>query len=179
MAKYDQFDGRNLTGPKKAISQVHPLPAEEPNFKWRVRVQLRCALDAPLNRTTQQGLPSCFGGKLRLLSLVEFGWSLYEHTDPDEYSKIMSVLVENTRHPHWNQELLFHNPPEVIDLNGFFWLVFRDKNQIEPFEKFCVPLHALKPFQPVHLEIVTRNPDSDQKCKIYASLTLERVVPQP
>jgi len=27
---------------------------------------------------------------------------LYEHTDPDEYNKIMSVLVENTRHPHWN-----------------------------------------------------------------------------
>jgi hypothetical protein len=33
---------------------------------------------------------------------LEFGWSLYEHTDPDEYNKIMSVLVENTRHPHWN-----------------------------------------------------------------------------
>jgi hypothetical protein len=34
--------------------------------------------------------------------LLEFGWSLYEHTDPDEFNKIMSVLVENTRHPHWN-----------------------------------------------------------------------------
>ena len=63
MTKYDFFDGRNLTGPRKAISQVHLLPAEEPNFKWRVRVDLRSALDAPLNRTTQQGLPSCYAGK--------------------------------------------------------------------------------------------------------------------
>ncbi len=53
MTKYEHFDGTNLTGPKKALGQVHLLPAEEPSFKWRVRVQLRCALDAPLNRTTQ------------------------------------------------------------------------------------------------------------------------------
>jgi len=35
------FDGKNLTGPRKAKSQVHPLPVEEPNYKWRVRVDLR------------------------------------------------------------------------------------------------------------------------------------------
>lgn len=94
-----------------------------------MRVDLRCALDAPLNRTTQQGLPSCYAGKTMIYEyFVEFGWSLYEHTDPDEYNKIMSVLVENTRHPHWNQELLFNNPPEIIDLTGFFWLIFKDKN---------------------------------------------------
>ena len=52
MTKYDHFDGTNLTGPKKALSQVHLLPAEEPNFKWRIRIDLRAALDAPLNRTT-------------------------------------------------------------------------------------------------------------------------------
>ena len=30
MSKYEFFDGTNLTGPKKAVSQVHLLPAEEP-----------------------------------------------------------------------------------------------------------------------------------------------------
>lgn len=35
------YDGRNLSGPRKAQSQVHPLPAEEPNFKWRVRCDIR------------------------------------------------------------------------------------------------------------------------------------------
>jgi len=45
------------------------LPAEEPNFKWRVRVDLRAALDFPLNRTSSGGLPSPY---------CELGWSLYE-----------------------------------------------------------------------------------------------------
>jgi hypothetical protein len=106
---------------------------------------------------------------------IEFGWSLYEHTDPDEYNKILSVLVDSTRHPHWNQELLFNNPPEILDLSGYFWLVFRDKNQVEPFERLCIPLYAFKAFAPVHLEIICKNPESNQKCKIYLSLTLERV----
>jgi hypothetical protein len=35
------FDGRNLSGPRKAQSQVHPMPLEEPHFKWRVRVDIR------------------------------------------------------------------------------------------------------------------------------------------
>ncbi len=51
MTKYQFFDaeagGQNLTGPKKAQSQVHLMPPEEPNFKWRMRVDLRCALDVP------------------------------------------------------------------------------------------------------------------------------------
>lgn len=48
-----------------------------------------------------------------------------------------------------------------MDLTGYFWLIFRDKNQIEPFEKLCIPLFAFKPFQPVHLELITRTPESD------------------
>lgn len=64
MTKYDlQQDGRSLTGPKKAQSQVHLLPAEDPNFRWRVRVNLRTALDVPLNQSSPEGLPSCYAGK--------------------------------------------------------------------------------------------------------------------
>lgn len=62
-------NGTNLSGPKKAVSGVHLLPPENPNFKWRIRIDLRAALDFPLNRTTPGGLPS---------SYVEYGWSLYE-----------------------------------------------------------------------------------------------------
>ena len=63
MTKFEFFDGKNLTGPKKAQSQVHLMPAEEPNFKWRMRVDLRCALDAPMNQTSPDGMPSCYAGK--------------------------------------------------------------------------------------------------------------------
>jgi len=62
-----------------------------------------------------------------------------------------------------------------MDLTGYFWITFKDKNQIEPFEKFCIPLYAFKAFAPVHLEIICRNPESDQKTKVYLSLALERV----
>ena len=48
MTKNDvMFDGRNLTGPRKAQSQVHPLPVEEPQFKWRIRADIRQAIDVP------------------------------------------------------------------------------------------------------------------------------------
>ena len=69
MSKFESVDGQNLTGPKKSVSEVHLLPAEEPNFKWRLRVDLRACLDFPLNRSAPGGLPSAY---------CELGWSLYE-----------------------------------------------------------------------------------------------------
>ena len=150
MTKYGAFEGTNLTAPKKATSGVHMLPPEDPSFKWRVRVDLRAAIDAPLNRTPPGGLPSCY---------CEFGWSLYENTEPDEYTRIMSVLIESNRHPHWNQQLLFNNPSEVLDLSklttmplltsspdGFFWITLRDRHSIEPIERFSLPLFVFKAF---------------------------------
>lgn len=61
-----------------------------------------------------------------------------------------------------------------MDLTGYFWLTFFDWNKNEAFEEFSIPLYAFKVFQPVHLEILCRNPDSDKVCKIYLSLTLEK-----
>lgn len=127
MTQYPGLEGTNLTGPKKALGEMHLLPPEDSNFKWRIRADIRAAIDFPLNRVTPGGLPSCY---------VELGWSMYEQTEPDEYTKIMSVLVEKNRHPHWNQQLLFNNPAEVIDLSGYLWISLRDKNAIEPIEKF-------------------------------------------
>ena len=77
---------------------------------------------------------------------LEFGWSLYENAEPDEFNKVTSVMMEASRHPHWNQELLFNNPAELMDLTGYFWLIFRDKYQLEPFEKLSIPLFAFRPF---------------------------------
>lgn len=74
----------------------------------------------------------------------------------------MSVLVENNRHPHWNQQLLFNNPPEVIDLSGFLWITLRDKNRIEPIEKFNIPLDYFNHFVPVHLEVHCRNNSEEE-----------------
>jgi len=61
-----------------------------------------------------------------------------------------------------------------MDASGYFWVILRDRNQVEPFEKFNIPLHAFKDFQPIHLEVICRNQMSDQKTKVYLSLCLER-----
>jgi hypothetical protein len=87
MTKFEFFDGKNLTGPKKAVSQVHLLPAEDPNFKWRVRADIRCALDVPSNPNAPDGQPSCY---------AEIGWSLYDSVEPDSEHRLLSVMCEST-----------------------------------------------------------------------------------
>ena len=166
MTQYPGLEGTNLTGPKRAVGEMHLLPPEDVNFKWRVRFDIRAAIDYPLNRVTTGGLPSPY---------VEVGWSMYEQTEPDEYTKIMSVLVENNRHPHWNQQLLFNNPAEVIDLSGYLWVTLRDKNSIEPIQKFSIPLDYFRPFTPVHLEVHCPGKGPEESvCKFYCSMVLER-----
>jgi len=51
---------------------------------------------------------------------------------------------------------------------------YLDKIRQNILGDFCTPLCAFKAFQPVHLEITARSPESDQSAKIYVTLTLER-----
>ena len=60
---------------------------------------------------------------------VEFAWSLYEQSFPEDYNKVLSTLVESNQFPDFNQQVLFHNPPEVTDLSGYFWITVKDKNR--------------------------------------------------
>ena len=68
----------------------------------------------------------------------------------------MSNLAESNSYPDFNQQLLFHNPPEVKDISGYFWVTLRDKSKLTEglIGQFCVPVEALKPFNPLHLEVV-------------------------
>lgn len=85
------FDGRNLSGPRKAQSQVHPMPLEEPHFKWRVRVDIRQGIDVP--QPAPGIMPSLY---------VELGWSLYEKSQPEDFNKILSNLIEQNQYPDFN-----------------------------------------------------------------------------
>lgn len=161
------FDGRNLTGPRKAQSQVHPLPVEEPQFKWRVRVDLRQAIDVP--QISNDILPSLY---------VELGWSLYEQSQPEDFNKIMSNLVEKNAYPDFNQQLLLHNPPEVKDISGYLWVTMKDKSKINEslISQFCLPIEALKPFQPLHLEVVQPRMMKQSPFSVYMSICLEKPI---
>jgi len=169
-AEEPMFDGANLTIPRKSPSQVHPLPVEQPYFKWRVRVDLRQIINLPMSGP--ETAPSTF---------VELGWSLYDNSEPADSNKVMSVLIENNQFPDFNQQLLLHNPKEVSDVSGFFWLTIKDKNrQDDPkIAVIKLALDNLKPFHPV--AISARLPggpeeDSAQEFAFKFSLVLEKPI---
>ena len=95
------------------------MPLEEPQFKWRIRVDIRQAIDVPYS--SPGILPSMY---------VELGWSLYDQSQPEDFNRIMSNLVESNAYPDFNQQLRFHNPPEVKDLSGFLWVTMKDKSKL-------------------------------------------------
>lgn len=58
-----------LSEPVVADSMVHLMPIEYDDFVWRLWIDLRCLIDAPMNTNTASKMPSCY---------AEFGWS--EHS---------------------------------------------------------------------------------------------------
>jgi len=72
LSKFDSVAEGQVGAPKKAVGEVRQLPAERPDFSWRVRCDVRAGTNMPLNDLINQGLPSCF---------MEFGWSLTDNTD--------------------------------------------------------------------------------------------------
>ena len=85
------FDGANLTVPRKTQSQVHPMPVEQPYFKWRLRTTLRQIVNAPC--PAPDVLPSVY---------VQLGWSLYENAEPQEHNQVMSVMIDGNQFPDFN-----------------------------------------------------------------------------
>ena len=94
---------------------------------------------------------------------VELGWSLYDNSEPSDSSKVMSVMIENNQFPDFNQQLLLHNPKEVSDVSGFFWLTVKDKNKMgDPkIAVIKIALDNLKPFHPIFIESKLGNNSQD------------------
>jgi hypothetical protein len=70
------------------------MPVENPNFEWRIRIDLRAGIDMPLNSINPHKMPSIY---------AETSWSeslYYESVDP--YTKQYSIIFKESRHPHWN-----------------------------------------------------------------------------
>lgn len=107
---------------------------------------------------------------------IELGWSLYEQSQPEDFNKIMSNLVESNAYPDFNQQLLFHNPPEVKDISGYLWVTMKDKSKLSEnmISQFSLPIEGLKPFQPLHLEVV--QPGNQAPFSVYMTLTLEKPI---
>ena len=87
----------------------------------------------PLNDVIQGGLPSCY---------LEFGWSdtdlNIERESPvflNNLETIRTVMVERTLDPGWNEQLLFHNPKDVLDhRSGYFIIQIKDFHRATPID---------------------------------------------
>lgn len=80
--------------PDISSSSIQYMPLENPNYEWRIRVDLRAGIDMPLNSLNPHKMPSIFS---------EVAWSeslYYDSVDP--YTKQYSVIIDENRHPHWN-----------------------------------------------------------------------------
>ena len=119
---------------------------------------------------------------------IELGWSLYDNSEPADNCKVMSVMVENNQFPDFNQQLLLHNPKEVGDVSGFFWVTVKDKNrQDDPkVTVIKIALDNLKPYHPILISAKlpsnsfpdqqTVPEDDSMACVFSFSLTLEKPI---
>jgi hypothetical protein len=142
------------------------MPLENPNFEWRIRVDVRAGIDMPLNSLNPHKMPSIY---------AEVAWSpslYYESLDP--YTKQYTVIIQENRHPHWNQQLIITNPPANPEVEGFLWFSFTDNIVGEPFERFYIPVNYFKSYKPIHLEVHLRGGDYDSHPVVYLSLCLEK-----
>lgn len=86
---------------KSMMDLTHELPPIDFGFsKWRVRVGAYCAIGAP---SAAAKFPSL---------ALETGWSQYKHEEPSAFTMISTGVIEENRHPVWNEELVMNNPTE-------------------------------------------------------------------
>ena len=63
---FDSIADGLANAPKRARGEIHPMPDEQPNFKWRVRCHARYGMNIPFNDVIQSENPCCY---------LEFSWS--------------------------------------------------------------------------------------------------------
>jgi len=161
------FNG-GIADPIEATSMVHHMPLEEDKYVWRLRIDLRCCIDAPMNSVTATKLPSCY---------AEFGWSSHSQMSPEPQNRMLSLLIPQERHPHWNQQLLYHSPQECTERDGFFWISLYDKEtNSNSFEYFYIPMSFFQQFKPIHLQILCEQSDFASQPTLFISLTLEEEI---
>ena len=88
---------------------------------------------------------------------------------------MLSTVIPKERHPHWNQQLLYHSPKDCTEKNGFFWVsIFDYETDAAPFEVFYIPMTFFTAnYTPVHLEVQCKPNDFGAHPSLFLSLTLE------
>jgi len=146
---------------------AHLLPEMDllKDFFWRLRIDVRSAVNLPFNRTTETRLPSPY---------VEIGWTMYPLQDINLAEAVRCSAVDANRFPIWNQQLLYYPPSNVTSIDGFMTVLLKDRFQLKPIQKITFHLNALKAYHPVHLDFLLENVEEDgSRSHLYMSFTLE------
>ena len=146
--------------------QTHLLPEMDltKEFVWRLRIDVRSAVNLPFNRTTESKLPSPY---------VEIGWTMYPKNDINMAEAVRTSAINANRYPVWNQQLLFYPHSSVTTIDGFITVLLKDRFQLQPLQKFSFALNLLRPYHPVHLDLLLDNEDTDNRSHLYISFILE------
>jgi hypothetical protein len=155
---------------KTPNDQTQLLPAMDftQNFVWRLRIFVRSAVNLPFNQTTENNLPSAY---------AEVGWTMYEIEDINLVESCRTPCIEGNRFPIWNQELLYYPPANLKKQDGFINVLLKDRYQMNPIQKFVFPINALRPFHPVHLDVLLDTDeminDKSKRSHLYISFIYE------
>jgi hypothetical protein len=87
-----------------------------------VRIDLRQGVDMPINPLKPNKMPSMY---------FEVAWSegLHESSIVPE-TKLISMAVDDNRHPNWNQQVILNNPPSQTEPKGFIWVSLKDRDMM-------------------------------------------------
>lgn len=103
------------------MGEIHMLPPETLNFKWRMRCNIKSAVELPnSNLMSGQSMPSPYvvvGWSLNRLTL-ENGEHLLTNNETEQ-----TVMADKTNNPNWNQQLLLTNPKNVLDYKAGYFVI--------------------------------------------------------
>jgi hypothetical protein len=132
-------------------------------YIWRLRVDVRSAINLPFNRTTESKLPSPY---------VEIGWTMYHNQEINQSESARTSAIDANRFPVWNQQVLFYPSTSVSTIDGFITILLRDRFTVKPIQRLTFPINTLRPFHPAHLDLLL-DTDDENRSHLYLSITLE------
>jgi len=103
---------------------------------------------------------------------------MYTHQDLNQAEAVRSTTIDENRFPVWNHELVYYPPKNVTTLDGFINFFVKDRYAVKPLQKIIIPVNTLRPYHPVHLDLILNVDLSDlsNSCHFYLSICLEDVI---
>lgn len=128
-------------------------------FSWRIRLEVREALNIPDNNSTK---PQVF---------VETGWTEFRNMLP-ENSRTYTSSILNTQNPEWNQTFLISNPSHINEQKGFVLISVKDNHNLDDIFRIYIPVESMTAFVPYNIKAI-KDDNEAVKTEFIFSIMLE------